>query len=263
LVITACARGPDAIEPTARVGLAPKPEPVATASAETKPDPGAIAPWPDCEEFSDLWFNASLQQARVRIDADRRLHFQRGGEGCPGQADCERAAYLVPSDRAYAATHGDWACLWFLDAKLRSTVGWVPKAALELEALPVPATGDWIGEWRNSVDDIEPSQGSEWHNTVAIREDGERLAMEGEGIWLGPVLDAAGNRSVHDAYASGQLKPEAGRAVIAATSEYDCGLELRRFSDVLLVRDNLQCGGVNASVSGIYRRNPVDSEDAR
>lgn len=104
----------------------------------------------DCSDLN-IYDAENLHLAIVKHDAGPRVYFQRLGANCPGGADCQATADLVPGDRVFLADEkGAYVCAMFRGKK-RDTAGWLPRAGLDIDATPAPpAREDWLGRWRSA-----------------------------------------------------------------------------------------------------------------
>lgn len=168
--------------------------------------------------------------------ATPRLYFYKDGEGCPEKgASCQTRAFVVAGDRLLVGKNrGAWSCAWY-PGKRVETAGWVRNGDLTLQVGPPPA--DWGGKWkaRNSsgVVNIGGRDGA-W--TVQ----GKASSGSGAALRLGEL--------------GGELKVQGARARLAGTQGAECGADLTRVGDFLIVHDNGQCGGAGVRFDGVYTR---------
>lgn len=181
--------------------------------------------------------------ARVKGAKGARAYFHGEDEGCPGPAaKCRQKAYLVPGDEVVTSrTFGEYVCAWYQPARGPETVGWLRADAVE--AVPVsagyaPLTA-WLGTWNFYSSEVRLSRGRR-ANT---------LAVEGEATWVG-----ANPGNVHTGELSGEATPAGEVLKLGGEDEYDCRATLRLVGPYLVVSDNKQCGGVNVTFDGVYRK---------
>lgn len=186
----------------------------------------------DAEEF---------RTARVDGRKGSRLYFQGDEEGCPGPAaKCRQKAYVVPGDEVVVSrAFGDWACAWYQPARGRETVGWLPAdrlATADPAANPPPAR--WLGAW------------GFYDNLLRVKRGraGGSLLVEGTATWQG-----VNPGNVHVGELSGEGAP-AGNVLTLGDDPADCRATLRLVGNYLVVSDNKQCGGLNVTFDGVYRR---------
>jgi hypothetical protein len=176
--------------------------------------------------------------ARVRGARGSRAYFYGDDEGCPGpDAKCRQKAYVIPGDALVVSrTFGEYVCAWFQPARGYETVGWIRADQLELSETDAnPPAARWLGEW-------------ELHeNGLTIRRGAKagELRVEGSATWHG-VGD-----NVHVGEVNASAAPD-GDAL--ALEDDICKLTLRLVGDFLLADDNGDCGGVNVTFDGLYRK---------
>lgn len=195
-------------------------------------------------------------------DQAPRTHFVKNPDdqiGCPAAGPaCQRKAYLVPGDRVLAGQSlGDWRCAVFFPAKGGATTGWLPAAGLGPPPQVSFNAADFAGEWRRDEEaslsfKLLPGEKLEVSGYASYgSQDPERVARG--AVNVGEVLPTT--VSVDGAVLV--FEPEVGNIDPAQAGEYSCILWLQRLRtsvDLLVVRDNHNCGGMNVSFSGIYRR---------
>jgi hypothetical protein len=176
--------------------------------------------------------------ARVTGARGERAYFHNDlADDCPRPgAKCRDKAYLVPGDEVIVSrTRGGWACGWFQPRRGPETVGWIEAARLDLrEAEARPPLARWVGEWEF------------YRNSLSIRRatDG-RLSVEGQAHWQGL------GDNVHVGEVGGQVAPSGSTL---ALEDDTCRVTLRLVVPYLIVNDNGQCGGVNVTFDGVYRK---------
>ena len=195
-----------------------------------------------------------------------RTHFVKGSEqaGCPGaSAACAMGAFVVGGDAVVVSTtSGDYACATFTGPapKAVTTSGFLPRAQLgaPLSQPPVNAASAWAGEWRSSDE-----------QTLKIKPKGDnQIAIAGEASWgaHNPERVKRGGVNV------GEIEVEVAIADGAAAFAIDgdgpakpfdfkrpdngdvCRLKLWRLGPYLVVVDNVSCGGMNVTFTGVYRK---------
>lgn len=195
-----------------------------------------------------------------------RLHFVKGGEqaGCPGaSAACVMGAFVVGGDAVVVSTtSGDYACVTFTGPapKAVSTSGFLPRAQLGAPTSepPVNVSAAWTGEWRS---------GDEQTITIKPKGDG-RIAIEGEATWGGHDPERVKRGGVN----AGEIEAEVSIADGAASFAMDddgntrpfdlklpddrdvCRVKLWRLGPYLVAQDNVRCGGMNVTFTGVYRK---------
>jgi hypothetical protein len=190
-------------------------------------------------------FAEGLTIGRIKPDAGR-VFFRKNGDrkdACPSaDAGCQDKAYLVAGDLvAMGARWRGFICVDF-GAGGKDRAGWLPADAVE----PAPLASDpaaWLGDWKRVEADI------------SIEKTRDGLKATGEATFGAQDPDKARRGAIHFGSFSGPLLLKDGQATLVDSSDISaCNLRLARAGDVLFVRDNMNCGGVNVSFSGLYRR---------
>ncbi|MCC8627124.1 hypothetical protein [Xanthomonas vesicatoria] len=173
-----------------------------------------------------------------------RLYLLNDSDGCPhkGDAECRQRSYVVKGDVVVLAQRrNDYACAFYPN-KVGGSAGWVAERSLQPVVSPaIPPTRAWDGNWHDG------------DNTLQLTANGDgSISVNGDAYWPsanpspeqvpgGPHIGAVTARSM----------PDGNRLDI---SEDDCTVRLHLLGDMLIVADNLQCGGANVSFGGVYRR---------
>jgi hypothetical protein len=224
--------------------------------------PGAArADGPDeCSGFGPLKDRPVLALARVR-GAKPRSYFVKGAsaaEGCPAAAEaCRDRSYLVPGDAVIAGTvRGAFTCVDYPGAEGADRAGWMASADLRPEPAPPVSAPDWPGRWRRDEADI------------TIRPaDGKRLLIHGDATFGAHDPDRVKRGGVNVGEIAGRAAPDGAGLAFDMRSDTvslpveqggadECKVWMRRLGPYLLVSDNRNCGGMNVSFDGIYRRAP-------
>jgi hypothetical protein len=206
-----------------------------SASAQ---DEGNPANW--CRNGAFARDSEEFRTARVNGRKGSRVHFSGDEEGCPGaSAKCRQKAYLVAGNEVLTSrAFGDWVCAWYQPARGSETVGWLPADRLAVAGPPArPTLAAWLGAWGFYENSLRLSRG---RGAGALR-------VEGGASWVG-----ANPGNVHVGEVSGEAAP-AGN-VLTVGAEDDCRLTLRLVGAYLVAADNRQCGGLNVTFDGVYRR---------
>jgi hypothetical protein len=198
---------------------------------------------------------AKVRLARVTSAIGPRVHFYRGDQRCgPGMKGCRISSYVIPRDTvAVSHSYNGFVCANYTPERPGpiGIVAWLPAKALE----PVPIrpqplnswSGDWVANWA--------------HLKIEVVGAG-RLQVEGRAMWS-PTPWKISDSYLHTGELEGRLFLEGRRAHAVwegdRTLPYDpdrdgCGLEVWRLNEFLLATDNWNCGGVNVSFQGLYRR---------
>jgi hypothetical protein len=199
-------------------------------------------------------FDAHRPAPIAKITADKpRVNFVKSAwedAACPAAADpCTGNAYLVPGDFALVGkSNAAFTCVVYQsadDPKQHLTNGWLPSASLAPVApATAPAGSDWIAGWVHAGAEIDISDAANGGVTIH----GEAIVRAAQDTHNG-VVDAV-------------AKPEQGLLAFAddgkvafdKASADACLMRMRRVEALLVVEDNGNCGGVDVSFTGFYRK---------
>ena len=219
----------------------------------------------NCSGFGSLAGNPELSLGRINANAPRTYFVRNRAEAsdCPSAAaKCQGKSYFVPGDRVILSrTNGPFVCVDFTDAKgvLRPT--WAPASAIDREVAPPPTLADWYGEW------------AEVESKIVLKPSAKAgaLSISGEATWgaLDPERVKAG--AVHIGSIEGVAAPVGAALSFAMgdnvtlpvdkAQDSDCKVWMRRLGPYLLVSDNNNCGGMNVSFWGVYKRKGAAAMD--
>lgn len=180
--------------------------------------------------------------AQIKGKKGERVYFY-GDErdDCPQNKNCRLQSYVIPNDEVIVSrTFGDFACVWFQPRKGSETVGWIPAANLVYQPEKNFALTDWLGAWSHGTSGIDITP-------AAAR---EMLLVKGDSYWQGL------GDNVHVSEIEETVAPRENILKIGEKDEGedDCRVTMRRVGKYMIVADNLNCGGVNVTFSGVYRR---------
>jgi hypothetical protein len=218
------------------------------------------------EDVCGLYQTLGAPDAAPRLQAiapgPDRVHFVKDAteqKGCPNDtAACAAKGYLVAKDPVIVtATHGAYACATFTGPapKFASTTGLLPLSALA--DAPASAADDWRGSWRSGDEqeiDIKPAAGG-------------AIAIEGNASFGGSDPARVARGAVNVGQIGGTLTPADGKAAFSAGDDGDaapydahpgddsvCRVRLWRLGPYLVAADNVMCGGMNVTFTGVYGR---------
>ena len=103
--------------------------------------------------------------------------------------------------------------------------------------LRTPPLARWLGAWEYAGQSLDIRRGAKPGT----------LAVSGQAFWRG-VGD-----NVHVGEVEFEAAP-AGNVLRLEENEDLCSVTLRLVGDLLVVSDNLKCGGLNVTFNGVYRR---------
>jgi hypothetical protein len=160
---------------------------------------------------------------------------------CPDSEKCKAKAYVVPGDQILVSkARGNFGCAWFAPNKGHPTVGWIKMDSFRfLEMVHDASPQAWLGEWKYADNSINFT-----HNKLA-----GWLNVTGDALWKGL------GDNVHIGELDGRAEPKDGILNYSdGDDEFDCKATMRLVGSYLVVSDNLKCGGLNVSFSGVYKR---------
>lgn len=176
------------------------------------------------------------------IGGSGRAYFIGDLDGCPNaEARCRQRAYVVPGDRVVTGrSNGAYVCVYY-PGRGGGTAGWMEAARLVPAPVdPNPPRAAWLGNWSD-----------EGNPRVTFERRGNDLAVEGEAFW------PSRNPSPRD-YPGGPNDGTIGETVQVNGNRAraaECHISFTLLGDFLVAADpDMQCGGLNVSFSGIYRR---------
>ncbi len=227
-----------------------------SASADDRP----------CYGMPPLSVDAGVAPSLAIVKPGDRARFVKGSEqaGCPSaNAACTTRAFVVAGDAVIiSATAGQYACATFTGPgpKAASTSGFLPSAQLGAPPpeAPINASNAWAGTWRS---------GDEQTITIRPKPDG-RIGIEGDATWGGHDPDRVKRGAVNAGNLSAEVSVADGVAAFTddgdgATKPFDvklpadavaCRVKLWRLGPYLVAADNLGCGGMNVTFTGVYRK---------
>lgn len=193
---------------------------------------------------------APITAELVEIVPGPRRYFHAGDEreGCPAPtAACRRKGYLVAGDRlvAWEAKGPLTRVTYLAPGSDRPGEGWVETAALRRVPLAPPKASDWIGGW------------SGWESEIDITRAAKpgTFHLGGNATWGAHDPDRVKRGGVNTGMFGAEVAaPNGDRIAFADSEEPACRIVLRLLGPYLLARDNGQCGGMNVTFSGIYRK---------
>ena len=185
-------------------------------------------------------FAARQTMTLARIRPNGRTYFYHDAEidGCPAMtAKCRRPAYLVGGDvLLVGARHGELIDAVFAPTTGRATEGWMPASAIEPIPAPPAKPSSWLGSWGYDDAEIDIRAGSQ----------PGRLKASGNATY-------GHGQAIHDGGFDAEAVIEGDRITF---DDDICRVSMRIIGPYLVAADNMQCGGVNVTFSGVYRRMP-------
>jgi hypothetical protein len=193
----------------------------------------------------------TLRIGQIAADAPH-VDFVRNGDidlRCPSvEPGCRDKAFLVARDLVVIGRRLDeFVCADYWTAKSARS-GWLPAIALSPAKVSVnPA--DWSGDWKRVEAEIKiknaggvlKAEGSATYG--ALDPSRVKRGAVNLGEFSGPLVLANGQGTFTDKDVDPKMP-----------DSFACRIRMARAEDALFVQDNGQCGGMNVSFTGLYRR---------
>jgi hypothetical protein len=162
----------------------------------------------------------------------------------PGAAACTEPAhtpYVIPGDAVIVGARAGNAVCVAKPNRQGATAGWVTEHQVALQPTPPAPLSAWVGHWMLAGGD-----------TIDLKARGSALVVGGAACW--PACNASGKaaRVPNVGELDGKATPAGGHLRLGADN--DCAAEMWLVAPYLVVFDNLGCGGMNVSFTGIYQR---------
>lgn len=228
----------------------------------------ALAQNPKPEEVSCLGVVSAGEESKPRLmkvaGSAPRVHFIENLSTkkpfCPTDTEaCRRKGFVVPGDTVLAGvTANGLTCVSYIAPNARRTKGIYPEtsgflatSALQMQPSATPRIEEWLGTWsRSSEAEIEIKMGRTG-----------QLNIDGNAVW-GSLDPGRVQRGAVNTGEFGYSALPKGN-MIAVGEGYDgtkpfgddrseCRVKLQLFGRYLVVEDNMACGGMNVSFTGIY-----------
>jgi len=224
--------------------------------------PSLAAAQESCDLVSTLGAPNGSPRLQAVAPGQKRVHFVKDaahGKGCPNDtAACAANGYVVANDRVVVTgTQGAYACATFTGGSpnFSTTTGLLPLSAL-VDA-PQAAEGGWTGHWRSGDEqeiDIKAAAG----NAIALQGNassggGDPARVASGGVNMGQIdatLTPANDQAAFSDGDNGQTAPYDANP----GDDTICRVRLWRLGRYLAAADNLACGGVGVTFTGVYAR---------
>ena len=189
-----------------------------------------------------------LEATLARVKPGVRAAFETGnwryGWRSQEPAQCRRTTYVIGADVVLVGQiRGKMIRAAYTNGK-RMTLDWLPRAALVAIPTPTATLAAWRGHWRR---DDEASV------DVGLGAKRGTVKFDGEALYGSHDPDRVKRGAVNLGAFGGESAPVNGRVDLAADDDV-CHVKMRLIGPYLAVVDNGQCGGMNVSFSGVYRK---------
>lgn len=198
--------------------------------------------------------------ARI-VTKEAKLHFisgpRKGASECPSTADaCKLRAYLLPGNEVLTNAIDDpYVCARFKSKNFVETMGWLPRAALEIVSSEHPSAQKWDGKWRRDSD-----------AEIVIKSSGDDVTVSGNATWGSSDPHRVKTGAINTGELEGTSRPRNQLLAIGYDPDRSgfppaeeaapdiCAAKLELYDPYLIVEDNERCGGLNVTFSGLYVR---------
>jgi hypothetical protein len=216
-----------------------------------------------CVMVLDLMWHAAEPRVATVAPVSHPVHFLknngwRSQPGCPNTtAACRLRAFVVPGDDVIVTRiAGDYACATYTSPAppFRVTDGWLPRKALKDGGVTTPKLGAWNGVWWSD---------DEQKVNITLVPEGN-IKVEGEATWGAFDAERRASGAIHTGEIEAIVRPEGSTAAFVdeaggVTQVHDaspdnkflCRVRLWRLGPYLVA---VNCGGINVSFTGVYRR---------
>ncbi|PPT93699.1 hypothetical protein XaraCFBP7407_17200 [Xanthomonas arboricola pv. arracaciae] len=173
-----------------------------------------------------------------------RLYLLKDTDGCPdtGGAACQGRAYVVKNDIVLTAQRRNaYVCVLYPN-KGGGNAGWVAQSSLQMQpSAATPTAQAWNGHWHDGDNTLQ----------LTTNADGS-ITVNGDAYWPSAFPDPEQTPGgPHTGSVTARGYPEGNRVEV---NEDMCKVRLQLLGDMLLADDNLECGGMNVSFGGVYRK---------
>lgn len=181
----------------------------------------------------------------ARVVGAPRTYLRSDIAPCPDEnATCRGRAYVLPGDTVITgAPSGRYLCVFFAGSA-GGSAGYVRRDEIATQPTPsAPPLEAWTGTWRDG------------DNRIELRRDGSKLVADGEAYWPSAhpaAKDRPGGPNLGDM--AGTAAPAGNTVVFSGNSSDECRVALTLLPPFLLAADNRNCGGMNVSFTGVYRK---------
>ena len=178
--------------------------------------------------------------ARVTGKKRSRAYFYDDRDTCPDGKNCRKKSYVIPGDRLIVShKYGNKVCSWYQPRKGNETVSWILASKLDIYSPnKKPLLNKWLGNWKSNG------------NNLNIKRDKKvrTLSIKGNAFWRGL------GDNIHIGEVNHKGVPKGNKLEFGGTDKYDCRVKMQLVGNLLVVSDNMNCGGANVTFSGVYSR---------
>jgi hypothetical protein len=214
----------------------------------------------NCEDWNE---DTPNQVAVARIATTQpRLHFiaarNKRMPACPSLGStCKLKAFLLPGDEVLVnvTEQGPYVCATYKTQSGVMTRGLLPRLALQVASPAEIPAQQWEGKWRR---DSEAE--------IVIKSRNDEVEISGEASFGNRNPERRKRGQINTGELNGTGKPRGQVLAIGYDPERSafppsedeapdiCAAQLELLGRYLLVEDNLRCGGLNVTFTGVYVR---------
>jgi hypothetical protein len=211
--------------------------------------------------FECGFFDASKKLTLVRIESKSpKVNFVAGpskkAPNCPSSdAACRLKAFVTPGDEALIeASDATFVCATYVSARGTGTTGLLPRQAIQTVTPDSSAGAKWDGVWRRA------------EAKIVLKSRGDVVKISGSATYGAEDAERVKRGAVNLGELDGEAKPRGNTLALGydpdrsadlpnpEAAKDSCAARLVLYGRYLVVEDNLGCGGMNVSFSGVYVR---------
>jgi hypothetical protein len=211
------------------------------------PGSGDPAHWCRYGTFVNDWPNYNMaivtaQKSFFRKDDTTLLKPSSQDVACPENEVCKTKSYVIKGDLVIVAyKYGDFICSWY---PRKEGPEWLSLSDVKFLSSDNDSTVfDWVGKW---------SQGKDINFTLSRTNKPDELKVSAYACCVGYSMNFG------EIEATSKIN---GNKVVFHDEVMDCTFSLMLLDQVILAKDNNQCGGANVSFSGLYNRQSSPTHD--
>ncbi len=211
-----------------------------------------------CSDETDPQMFGALQIAEIKRSAGRTHFYDANCDaGAKGLEACRRKAFVQPGDVVLLGdVYDTTACATFVNKTGRGTSGIIKGNTVQpVRSADQSTKRAFVGRWVREEAEI------------SVTPKGAALAFKGEATYGGKDPQRVARGAVNSGNIDFTADPASNRLSVGLSgtdgataipkdkaAATDCQLDMIALGPYLVVRDNMQCGGMNVSFTGIYRK---------
>lgn len=154
---------------------------------------------------------------------------------CPENEACKTKSYVIKDDVILTAyKYQNFICSWYPG---KESPKWLPLKDVEASPFnPTPTINDWVGKW---------TEGKDINITLSRTSNPGGLKIHAKACCIGYGMH------VGEIEATSKTN---GNKIIFRDEIMDCTISLMLINQVIIAKDNNQCGGESVTFSGLYKK---------